>query len=93
MREGEGVEYLLLDHSQSNECYSGGEIVSTFDTPEKVKFGQCDLVEEVMIGEDRLMRFSGVALGEACSIVLRGATNQILEEVFTLFGRYYCDEM
>ncbi|GMR36504.1 hypothetical protein PMAYCL1PPCAC_06699, partial [Pristionchus mayeri] len=68
----EGIERLAL--------VLGGEIVSTFDTPEKVKFGQCDLVEEIMIGEDRLMRFSGVALGEACSIVLRGATNQILEE-------------
>ncbi|KAK5970031.1 Tetratricopeptide repeat protein 25 [Trichostrongylus colubriformis] len=58
----------------------GGEIVSTFDTPENVKFGTCDLIEEVMIGEDRLLRFSGVPLGEACSIVLRGATQQILEE-------------
>lgn len=26
-----------------------------------------------MIGEDRLIHFSGVALGEACTIVLRGA--------------------
>lgn len=27
-----------------------------------------------------MIRLSGVALGEACTIVLRGATNQILEE-------------
>jgi len=27
-----------------------------------------------MIGEDKVIRFSGVALGEACTIVLRGAT-------------------
>lgn len=26
------------------------------------------------------MRFSGVALGEACTIVIRGATQQILDE-------------
>uniref|UniRef100_A0A0K0CXX0 T-complex protein 1 subunit beta n=1 Tax=Angiostrongylus cantonensis TaxID=6313 RepID=A0A0K0CXX0_ANGCA len=69
----EGIERLAL--------VLGGEIVSTFDTPETVKFGSCDLIEEVMIGEDRLLRFSGVPLGEACSIVLRGATQQILEEV------------
>ncbi|KHJ95545.1 T-complex protein 1, beta subunit [Oesophagostomum dentatum] len=68
----EGIERLAL--------VLGGEIVSTFDTPENVKFGSCDLIEEVMIGEDRLLRFSGVPLGEACSIVLRGATQQILEE-------------
>ncbi len=27
-----------------------------------------------MIGEDRLIHFSGVQLGEACTIVLRGAS-------------------
>ncbi len=27
-----------------------------------------------MIGEDKLVHFSGVALGEACTIVLRGAS-------------------
>ena len=68
----EGVERLAL--------VLGGEIVSTFDRPDKVKLGQCDLIEEIMIGEDKLLRFSGVKLGEACSIVLRGATQQILDE-------------
>ena len=68
----EGVERLAL--------VLGGEIVSTFDSPQTVKLGQCKLIEEVMIGEDKLLRFSGVALGEACSIVLRGATQQILDE-------------
>lgn len=33
-----------------------------------------------MIGEDRLLRFAGVALGEACTIVIRGATQQIIDE-------------
>ena len=37
----------------------GGEIVSTFDAPEHVKLGTCDLIEEVMIGEDKLIKFSG----------------------------------
>jgi len=45
-----------------------------------VKLGRCDKIEEVIIGEDKLIRFSGVALGEACTIVLRGATKQILDE-------------
>ncbi|GAB1605359.1 T-complex protein 1 subunit beta-like [Argonauta hians] len=68
----EGVERLAL--------VTGGEIVSTFDAPECVKLGHCDVIEEVMIGEDKLIKFSGVALGEACSVVLRGATQQILDE-------------
>ena len=33
-----------------------------------------------MIGEDRLTHFSGVALGEACTIVLRGASSHLLDE-------------
>ena len=28
----------------------------------------------------QLLKFSGVALGEACTVVLRGATQQILDE-------------
>uniref|UniRef100_A0A2K5QGF2 Uncharacterized protein n=1 Tax=Cebus imitator TaxID=2715852 RepID=A0A2K5QGF2_CEBIM len=69
-----GVECLVL--------VTGGEIASTFDHPELVKLGSCKLIEEVMIGEDKLIHFSGVALGEACTIVLRGATQQILDESY-----------
>lgn len=90
----------------------GGEITSTFEHPELVQLGHCKLIEEVMIGEDMLIHFSGVAMGtardrtrggvlkrtntkkkkerqlkqncdsagEACTIVLRGATQQILDE-------------
>lgn len=47
----EGVERLAL--------VTGGEIASTFDDPESVKIGRCDLIEEVIIGEDRLLKFSG----------------------------------
>lgn len=42
----EGVERLAL--------VTGGEIASTFDSPEHVKLGKCDVIEEVMIGEDRV---------------------------------------
>ena len=75
-----GIEHADFDGIERLALVLGGEIVSTFDTPNKVKLGTCDLIEEVMIGEERLMRFSGVAQGEACSVVLRGATQQILEE-------------
>jgi len=34
--------------------FVGGEIVSTFGNPEKVRLGQCKLIEEVMIGEDKV---------------------------------------
>lgn len=55
-------------------CSAGGEIASTFDSPDKLKLGSCKLIEEIMIGEDKLIHFSGVEMGEACTIVLRGAS-------------------
>lgn len=33
-----------------------------------------------MIGEDKVIKFSGTAAGEACSIVLRGSGSHILDE-------------
>jgi len=68
----EGVERLSL--------VTGGEIASTFDRPDLVKLGHCDLIEEVIIGEDKLIKFSGVAAGEACTVVLRGSTHQMVDE-------------
>jgi T-complex protein 1 subunit beta len=50
----EGVERLAL--------VLGAEITSTFDHPELVRLGECKLIEEVVIGEDKLIRFSGVLL-------------------------------
>ena len=47
----EGVERLAL--------VTGGEITSTFDHPELVKLGHCDVIEEIIIGEDRVwLKFS-----------------------------------
>ena len=42
----EGVERLAL--------VTGGEIASTFDHPELVQLGRCELIEEIMIGEDKV---------------------------------------
>jgi len=74
------IEHADFDGIERLALVTGGEIVSTFDQPESVKLGTCDVIEQIMIGEDILLRFSGVALGEACSIVIRGATHQIIEE-------------
>jgi T-complex protein 1 subunit beta len=68
----EGIERLAL--------VLGGEIVSTFWTPEKVKLGECALISEIMIGEDKMIKFSGCKGNEACTVILRGATKQILDE-------------
>ncbi|CAG8501878.1 6872_t:CDS:10 [Acaulospora colombiana] len=74
------IEHADFDGVERLALVTGSEITSTFDHPELVKLGHCDLIEEVIIGEDKLLKFSGVAAGEACTIVLRGATNQLLDE-------------
>merc|ERR1711971_792745 len=74
------IEHADFDGIERLALVTGGEIVSTFGSPELVKIGKCDLIEQVDIGEETLLKFSGVKLGEACSIVLRGATEQILDE-------------
>merc|ERR1712179_817248 len=74
------IEHADFDGIERLALVTGGEIVSTFGNPELVKIGKCDLIEQIDIGEETLLKFSGVKLGEACSIVLRGATEQILDE-------------
>lgn len=74
------IEHADFDGIERLALVTGGEIVSTFGHPDQVRLGTCELIEEVMIGEDKLLRFSGVPVGEACTIVLRGATQQILDE-------------
>ncbi|CAK9804834.1 T-complex protein 1 subunit beta [Anthophora plagiata] len=74
------IEHADFDGIERLALVTGGEIVSTFDHPEMVKLGKCNLIEQVMIGEDTLLKFSGVPLGEACTIIIRGATEQIIDE-------------
>jgi len=69
----EGIERLAM--------VTGGEIASTFDHPELTMLGECKLIEEIMIGEDRLISFSGCKSNAACTLVLRGASAHVLEEV------------
>ena len=40
----------------------GGEIVSTFGKPELVKIGKCDLIQQVNIGDETLIKFRYYAL-------------------------------
>ena len=74
------IEHADFDGVERLAAVTGAEIVSTFDHPELVKLGTCDLIEEIMIGESRMIRFSGVSVGGACTVVLRGASSHLLEE-------------
>jgi T-complex protein 1 subunit beta len=74
------IEHADFDGTERLAAVLGGDIISTFDNPENAKLGTCGLIEEIMIGEDKVLKFTGCAAGEACSIVLRGSGSHILDE-------------
>ena len=74
------IEHADFDGVERLAAVTGAELVSTFDHPELCTLGQAGRVEEIMIGEEKLVRFSGVTAGEACTVVLRGASMHVLDE-------------
>lgn len=74
------IEHADFDGMERLSAVLGAEILSTFDDPESDVLGSCAQIEEVMIGEDKVIKFSGCQRNEACSIVLRGSGNHILDE-------------
>eukprot|EP00934_Nitzschia_sp_Nitz4_P008316 Nitzschia sp. Nitz4//scaffold270_size25879//110//1840//NITZ4_008295-RA/size25879-snap-gene-0.15-mRNA-1//1//CDS//3329545181//8306//frame0 len=60
-----GIEHADFDGIERLAAVTGGDVVSTFDNPEKVVLGECKVLEES---------------GAACSIVLRGSSTHILDE-------------
>jgi len=74
------IEHADFDGIERLAAVTGGEIASTFDRPDLVTLGECKLIDEIMIGEDRLIRFSGCKSGAACSVILRGASSHLLDE-------------
>ena len=74
------IEHAEFDGIERLAAVTGGEILSTFDTPNKAVLGTCSKIEEIMIGEDKVIKFSGCKDSKACSIVLRGARAHLLDE-------------
>jgi len=74
------IEHADFDGMERLAAVLGGHVVSTFDTPDSVTIGQCDAIEQILIGETGILQFRGCATGSACSIVLRGASQHVLDE-------------
>ena len=78
------IEHADFDGTERLAAVLGADIVSNFSTfgegEAQPKLGGCSLIEEIMIGEDKVIKFSGCAAGMACSIVLRGSGSHILDE-------------
>jgi T-complex protein 1 subunit beta len=60
------IEHGDFDGVERLTAVTGADLISTFDCPENTKLGYCDLVEEIIIGEDKLIKFSGCAKGKQC---------------------------
>lgn len=74
------IEHADFDGMERLSAVLGAEIVSTFDDNTSDVLGSCSHIEEIMIGEDKMIKFSGCQRNEACSIILRGSGNHILDE-------------
>jgi T-complex protein 1 subunit beta len=74
------IEHADFDGMERLAAVLGAEILSTFDDASADVLGSCAKIEEVMIGEDKVIKFTGCQRNEACSIVLRGSGNHILDE-------------
>merc|ERR1711972_682539 len=74
------IEHSDFDGTERLAAVLGGDIVSTFDDPPQIRLGTCSKIEEIMIGEDKVIRFSGCKENQACTIVLRGASTHVLDE-------------
>lgn len=74
------IEHADFDGMERLSAVLGAEIMSTFDAPNEEILGSCAKIEEIMIGEDRVIAFSGCQRNEACSIVVRASGNHILDE-------------
>ncbi|KAL0238693.1 hypothetical protein PCE1_004385 [Barthelona sp. PCE] len=75
-----GIGHADFDGIERLSAVLGGDIVSTFDSPENVILGEADVVSEIMIGEKRLIKFEGCKAKGACTIILRGPSDHVLDE-------------
>jgi T-complex protein 1 subunit beta len=57
------IEHADFDGIERLAAATGAEILSTFDAPERKDrvLGKCDLIEEIIIGEDKVLKFTGCA--------------------------------
>ncbi|EDS27573.1 chaperonin [Culex quinquefasciatus] len=80
----DAVEVILEIGLDGEDCRAGGrregEDEGKGDNPDQFRLGRCDLIEQVMIGEDTLLRFSGVPLIETCTVVICGAAQLIIDK-------------
>lgn len=76
------IEHADFDGVERLAAVTGADILSTFNSPnvDGNELGTCGSIEEIMIGEDKVIQFKQCKRNEACTVVLRGASTHVLEE-------------
>lgn len=74
------IEHADFEGTERLAKALGADVLSTFDETSRVNYGFAEKIDEIMIGESTVIRFSGLPRGEACTIVLRGTSQHILDE-------------
>ena len=74
------IEHADFEGTERLALVTGAEIVSTFDEPSKIKIGNCKIVEEIIIGDETMIRFGKCSRANACTLILRGSNQQLLDE-------------
>ena len=74
------IEGADLDGIERLAYVSGAEITSVFNHPENILLGEADLVEEMIVGEEKVTIFRGLKGKGAATIILRGSSKHILAE-------------
>ena len=74
------IEHADFEGTERLALVTGAEIVSTFDEPSKIKIGNCKIVEEIIIGDEIMVRFGKCSNANACTLILRGSNQQLLDE-------------
>jgi len=58
----------------------GGTILTTVNDIREADMGQCDLFEEIQIGNERYNLFTGCPKAKTCTLILRGGAEQFIDE-------------
>lgn len=86
------IEHADFEGIERLAAATGSEIVSTFESPDRKEevLGFAAKIEEIMIGEDKFIKFSGCKSNKSCTIVLRGSSKHILDEAERSFHDAIC---
>jgi T-complex protein 1 subunit beta len=95
-------KHVYFDGVEQLDAAKGGEIVGTFDQPEFVSLCEYELIEEIMIGEDKVILLGGRKAGDANIFILHGylppfldPAERVLHNTLTMlakmrFNNYIC---